>query len=117
MVIVDNEEKAIFIIELTIPFERNITNANNRKKEKYSSLVSDINATGFKCTLKCIEIGSRGYISKANKQSLRAIFKFIGAKFNKEVLNDISKTTLLCSYAIWNARHEPSWEECPYLKI
>jgi len=95
----------------------NIASAHNRKIERYSSLISDLNSGEFKCVLSCIEIGSRGLITKENNNRIREIFKFIGSKAKKSVFNDISKTALLCSYAIWNARHEPSWEECPYLKI
>jgi hypothetical protein len=118
LVIVDSGRKRIHVVELTIPFERNIASANNRKTERYSSLVSDLNSTEYKCVLSCIEIGSRGFISQDNKNRLCAIFKSVGSKKAcKKLFYDISKTTLLCSYAIWNARHEPSWVECPYLKI
>jgi hypothetical protein len=117
LVIVDNGQKCIHVVELTIPFEMNIASAHNRKTERYSSLISDINSGEYKCVLSCIEIGSRGLITKENNNRVRAIFKSIGSKAKKNVFNDISKTALMCSYAIWNARQEPSWEECPYLKI
>ena len=117
LVIVNNAKKLIHVVELTIPFERNIASAHNRKIERYSSLISDINSGEYNCVLSCIEIGSRGLITRENKNRMSAIFKFTGSKAKKNVFNDISKNALLCSYSIWNARHEPSWIECPYIKI
>ena len=102
LVIVNNAKKLIHVVELTIPFERNIASAHNRKIERYSSLISDINSGEYNCVLSCIEIGSRGLIrpTRENKNRMSAIFKFTGSKAKKNVFNDISKNALLCSFAI-----------------
>ena len=64
IVIIDRNKKLVELGELTVPFEPNIDNARKRKEEKYSSLVVDIERNGFKCSLTCFEVGSRGLVTK-----------------------------------------------------
>ena len=75
------------------------------------------NHADYKADLVCLEIGARGLITSDNMTRLHSIFKFVGTKARKSIFTDVSKTVLLCSYALWNSRHEPVWEECPYIKI
>ena len=50
----------IFIIELTVPFESNISNAHNRKMDKYKNLNNHLNdRPNIKSKLICIEIGPK----------------------------------------------------------
>ena len=52
MVIYDNrQENSIYLVELTVPFESNVSKAHDRKHKKYLGVVSDINDNGFICDL------------------------------------------------------------------
>ena len=51
------------------------------------------------------------------KLCLRSFFKFKGVNFKKEIIRDISKLALLCSYAIWNSRKEAIWDNVSCLNI
>ena len=110
-------KKRILVMELTIPFEKNIKDAHNRKLERYGSLVADIRSVGYKVELSCVEIGSRGLITNDNKTRVKTIFKSVGSKAHRSFFRDVAKNVLLCSYALWNCRHEPLWVECPYIKV
>ena len=90
----DQEILSIYLVELTVPFEQNITKAHDRKQEKYLGLVSDIVDNGFACDLTCFEVG---------------VFTFFGTKLRKPFVWEFSKLALLSSYTIWNARQEPAW--------
>ena len=57
-------DKQMFVFELTVPLEPNIQEANLRKTEKYSHMVTDIN--DMKVNL--IPLGSRGYISPESQK-------------------------------------------------
>ena len=117
LVIVDGTQKGILVMELTIPFEMNIKDAHSRKLERYGSLVVDLRSAGYKVELSCVEIGSRGLITNGNKTRIKTIFKFVGSKARQSFFRDVAKNVLLCSYALWNCRHEPLWVECPYIKV
>ena len=104
-------------MELTIPFEMNIKDVHNRKLERYGSLVADLRSACYKVELYCVEIGSRGLITNDNKTRIKIIFKFVGFKARQSFFRDVAKTVLLCSYALWNCRHEPLWVECLYIKV
>ena len=104
-------------MELTVPFEMNINNAHSRKMDRYGSLVADLQTAGYKPELICVEIGSRGLITKDNKSRIKSVFKFTGNRVPKSLFKDLCKCALLCSYALWNSRHEPQWTDCPYIKI
>lgn len=117
LVLVDAAKKRILIMELTVPFEMNINDAHNRKMDRYGSLVLDLQTAGYRTELIRVEIGSRGLITKDNQNRIKSIFKFTGNRAPKSIFKDLCKSALLCSYALWNSRHEPQWTDCPYLKI
>ena len=77
IVIIWKDTKQVAIIELTVPFESNIDNANKRKTEKYSCLDDYIKSAGYKVYFWVLEVGSRGYISKVNMASLKNTTKLL----------------------------------------
>ena len=62
LVIVETLEEGtkISLVELTVPFERNIDAAIKREKSRYTPLQLDIERTGVSCDLMTLEIGCRG---------------------------------------------------------
>ena len=80
IVIVNNKTKSVHLVELTVPFEHNISKAHERKTQKYADLVSDITQNGYKCTLTCVEVGSRGLVTPETMKSISEMFTYIKAK-------------------------------------
>ncbi len=109
IVCVNDTTKSITILELTVPFETNITKAREYKTNKYSSLVTDIESAGYKCNLICFEIGSRGLVSKSNKAQFKKIAKLAQSKRARDLWAQSSKIAVSCSYVIFNARFEREW--------
>ena len=117
IVLVNQSSKSVVIGELTVPFESNIDSAHNRKSEKYASLVLDIENQGYSCELICFEVGSRGLVTKENKRQVTKLFKFVSdTRRIREHIRTISKIAILTSFAIYNARSEPSWTKPAYLQ-
>ena len=112
LVIVDTSAvpHTIYLYELTVCFEKegNFEAANLRKRSRYEALASDLKEKGYNVCNIPFEIGSRGHLSRDTKINLSLIHKLCKApvKFNKFCEN-ISKTSLLCSYAIYLSRNEP----------
>ena len=107
--VVNALKRHVTIIELTVPFETNISKARQRKLDRYAALVADINKTKYIADLICLEVGSRGLINKDNKSQIRQIASLVGEKRTRSLWRDISRIALLSSYAIFNARHESKW--------
>ena len=93
IVVLSESQKEIIIVELSVPFETNIESRHTHKCNKYAPLVNDIVDQGYKCDLICLEVGSRGYLSKENKMRLKT------------------------SYSIFCAKDEPTWVNAGILKI
>ena len=115
---IDNNNKTITIIELTIPFETNIDNAHQRKQDRYAGLTHDITATGWKSNLLCIEVGSRGLITPHNKCRLKEVLK-LSSHSNRypDFRDQVVKTVLFNSYVIFQGRCEPTWQIDQYMKV
>ena len=116
LVIIDKKARKIDILELTCSYEKNIESANTKKFLKYFDLKEDILKAGWSVNLVPFEIGSRGMVTKRNKTSLMETFKRYQLKVkHKQLMKDLSKISLLCSYVIFQARTEPIWETPPLL--
>ena len=115
LVLINRVSKKIIIIELTIPFEQNIRNAHDRKVNKYSSLIMDLEEQSYDAKLFCIEIGSRGLISDDNKCNIETIFTSIsvGNKPHKNMCKkfqaNLSKRAILASYSIFYSKYDHDW--------
>ena len=80
-------------MELMIPYEM-----NNRKMERYGSLVADLRSARYKEQLSCVKIESRALISNDNGTR---IFKFVGSKAHQLFFRDMAKNeALMCSYTL-----------------
>ena len=103
-------------MELTVSFEKNIESAHLRKTTRYRDLTSDIKNKGWQVECVAFEIGSRDYISQRNKKSIFDTLKKFKVKVqHKKIIQDISKISLLCSFSIFQAHCQPSWQSPPYL--
>ncbi|KAI8515786.1 hypothetical protein Bbelb_065990 [Branchiostoma belcheri] len=70
----DPVKRTLTLIELTVPFEQNAQDAEDRKSAKYESLVNDINFhSGYRATLVTVEVGSRGWINGENIAKLKSL--------------------------------------------
>ena len=115
--IVNRSSKTIALLELTCSFEKNINQAHFRKVTRYTDLKSDLEEAGWQVHLTPFEIGSRGHVSKRNKTNISAIVKKLNFKINTDKLfKDLGKISLLCSFAIFQAHAQPSWQSPPHLK-
>ncbi|XP_041471215.1 uncharacterized protein LOC121420618 [Lytechinus variegatus] len=66
--------KVGIVVELTVPAEENMAQANLRKKCKYEDLIREGKEAGWALVYFPVEVGSRGFAS----QSLRTCLKFLG---------------------------------------
>jgi hypothetical protein len=104
------------MLEITIPFSRNIDAANTRKRNRYEFLTSDIQEAGYNCSNMPLEVGSRGHLTSRNRESLIFLCHTFGIRKYQQVLRNCSKLALLGSYAIYLARGASDWSGSGLLK-
>ena len=119
LVVIDNSTvpPTVYLFELTVSFERyeNILAANQRKYDRYSPLSDDLKEAGFECKNIPFEVGSRGHLTLSNKTKLSIMHKLCNPRTKyTQFYQNISKTSLLCSYSIYLSRNDP-WTEVPPL--
>ena len=94
----------VIIIELTVPAETNLENANHRKCTKYSDLVDQCQANKWEVHFFLIDIGSRGFAYGSIYKCIREMG--FDNKVLKKTVCEMSKTALRCSYTIYLSRRK-----------
>ena len=99
----------VLIVELTVPAEENIEKAQNRKREKYKSLLELLKRTQpkWKATLLTVECGARGFVASSFVKCLKRLGFSDGQ--NKKICKLVSNVVAKCSYTIWNMRNSRKW--------
>ena len=100
---------SVLLVELTVPFSKNIEAANARKRARYEFLKSDITEAGFSCSNIPLEVCSRGQITSRNRETLLFLCHTFGIRKFQQVIRNCSKFPLLGSYAIYLARNGSDW--------
>ena len=116
LVIINRVEKSIELLELTVSYEKNIEKAHIIKNKKYLDLRLDLEKAGWKTFLVPFEVGSRGQVTRRNKSAIynTSVRNHIKLNHNK-ITKELSKIALLCSFSIFQANSEPSWQDPPLL--
>ena len=99
-----DEQKKLWLLELTISYESLVAETRQRKCVKYQDLVEAGQAAGYRTELITIEVGSRGMLS-ANDFD---VIKSAVSATHKEVTSLVEaliRTTLLESFRIWGSRN------------
>lgn len=107
--------KTVIWIELTSPWEDNMTLRHAEKKARYNQLKIDCEALGWKVHPLCVEVGCRGHVA----QSYNWMCSVLG--FTKEEQRqlkwELERTAEHCSHAIVVARYQRVWEPKPLLDV
>ena len=109
----------VVILELTCPWDSNITRSHDFKREKYAPLVGDL-SRHFKVFYFPIEVSVRGQVSKANRARFKEfLFRCCQnpRKLHPTIVKICSRAALLSSFSIYCARKEPSWVSPPLLTV
>ncbi len=120
IVILDRKNRKVTLVELTIPFERNINKAQIRKEDRYKNLVSDISEKDYDTKLITFELSSRGVLSAENNIKLRDILTISEPPKRKElnnIVNILKKTVILASYCIFYSKFEKSWVDPALIEL
>jgi hypothetical protein len=103
----------IALVELTCPWVTDAKRAEERKTARYADLKGELSNQGWDCGLYLIEVGARGHIVKWVTDHLRSLFRAWVPEGHRsgigQMMRDISRISLVCSFAIYQARNDPVW--------
>ena len=118
LVVLSRSTKTIALLELTCPLDRNLHKAHSYKVDKYTDLESDLRAKSWKVHLVPFEVSSRGQILKHTKTHIFNTLKVFNIKFrtHQKLTKNLSKISLLCTFAVFHAFQTKEWIDPPFLK-
>ena len=104
IVVWSDQGKEVLLVELTVPWEENMEVAHERKMTKYDTLRMEIEMKGWRCKVLPVEMGCRGYASRALIAYLRGIG--LSAAEIKKTTKELEAAAESASSWIWQAsRH------------
>lgn len=115
IVILDETQKNIHIFELTCPSgPENIEKRHKEKSDKYATFLTD--CTGYKCSVTCFEVSSKGYLTTRNHNHLNDLHKFIQKETKRSSFKEnVSSLSVYSSYQLWVLRSEDVFVAPPFL--
>ena len=92
-------DKAVYLVELTIPFETGMVETAECKQWKYSN-VACCRGNGFRTTLVTVEVGSRGFL---HKRSLINFYTLVKAPHKDKLVleKEMIHRAISGSFRIW----------------
>jgi len=94
--------KQLVLIELTVPWEDRVEEAQERKLQKYQELVTNCRERGWKTRNCPVEVGRRGFIAESMWRTLG--FLGVVGKKRRDLTRKITETTQEASYWVWKQR-------------
>ena len=108
LVIYSIEKRDAYIVELTVPFETNFRQAQERKQSKYYEIMEEAIANGFDVDLITLEVGSRGFVCPEGFTQLQDML-LVSSRQMKQLMINVSVAAITGSYGIWTSRnHHPN---------
>ena len=99
-----DQQKELWLFELTISFETHMAEARSRKRAKYQDLLEAGRAAGYKTELLTIEVGSRGMLTPSELDCLLPALDCPRVAI-ESLCSSAIRATLLGSYKIWCTRN------------
>ena len=101
----DEAHKSLILAELTVCFESNFEEAAQRKSAKYTDLVEQAQARGYKTEMITLQVGSRGVPDLPGFETLATKLSLPRKNLIK-LLEDSSRLALAGSFSIWCSRNK-----------
>ena len=108
LVLIDHESKAMELYELTSCADKaeNTRMARQRKIVRYTPLVGDISASGWKVTLTPIQVCALGDIDGDTRKAFNKLF---GKGLSRKLCKKLARIAISASYRIFYRRRDLEW--------
>ncbi|XDV13785.1 hypothetical protein PO909_002121 [Leuciscus waleckii] len=97
--------KQLILLELTVPWEERMDEANERKRAKYQELVEECRRQGWQTRCEPLEVGCRGFAGR----SLCYVFKTLGitGEAKRKAIRSATEAAEKATRWLWIKRAEP----------
>ena len=112
IVIWSNKLKHVILGELTVPLERCVLDAHERKCKKYEDLVLECETAGWKVDFYAIEVGCRGFPTSSLNRFVRCLG--LSRKAGSDAVKLICNRAEAASFWIWCRRGDVTWDPGPF---
>ena len=112
-VIWSNKLKTVAWVELTSPWEENMTKWHFTKHDKYSRLAKQVRDAGWRAIPLCVEVGARGHINHRWHHFTKEFG--IRRAASKALQKKVARVAQRCSYYLYCARKQLEWVPRPLL--
>lgn len=105
MIIVSDSTKQLIILELTVPWEERMEEANERKRAKYQELVEECRSRGWKTYCEPLEVGGRGFAGR----SLCKVLTMLGltSEAKRKAIRSATEAAERATRWLWIKRADP----------
>ena len=108
LIVWSEEQRHIIILELTVPWEDNIKDAELRKEQRYEDLIDACVDKAWATEYYHLAVGCRGFIDKGVVRLLRERFRMTSNKL-KLIVKDLQQAAEKSSLFIWLKRDGNHW--------
>ena len=111
------EEKEVFIIELTVPFNSpvSIDTAHTFKTSRYQILLSDLETRAYVTDLVSVEVSALGHYFSRVCLSLHRVLPSLSRAIIRKLLDETGKLAITASQRNFMARKEEYWNSAQSL--
>jgi len=107
-VVLSETAKTIVLIELTVPYETNMSESHEYKLAKYEQLVHSLSTAGYSTHLFAVEVGARGLVGSSAFSLVQRLG--ITGKLGRQYMKRLAEAAEKASGWIWTKRKEPGWK-------
>ena len=105
IVIWNVEDKIGIVLELTVPWEDNIKQAEQRKQERYEELIETCEESGWQVEYYHLAVGARGFIGRTLINLLKHRFRLTPSEL-RQVTTEAQQAVEKASLWIWLKRED-----------
>ena len=107
MVLTSEKNRTVVVIELTVPYEANMSENHEYKLAKYEGLRHEIHSKGYKTHMFAVEIGARGLAGASAYSLLKRLG--LSNQMRSRYLKQLAEAAERASCWIWTKRKVKDW--------
>lgn len=106
-VLVSDTSRTMVLVELTVPYETNMSESHEYKAAKYEGLMQEIKQAGYRPHMFPVEIGARGMAGASAYSLLKKLG--LSSQVRSRYLKQLAEAAERASCWIWSRRKEKEW--------
>ncbi len=104
MVLWSQQSRKVIILELTVPWEERLSEAHERKLEKYQELSDQCRQAGWGTWVYAVEVGCRGFVAQSMWRALRDLG--VTGRQKKKIIKGLEEAAGRASLWVWLSREQ-----------